>query len=71
MSPELEQLIVALDLKPHPGGGFFRETYRAPGNGSTAIYFALPANEISAYHVLRGRDALPTALGSDRAATRA
>lgn len=45
-----------LDLAPHPEGGFFRETFRdaVPSEGgraaSTAIYFLLPAGEVSAWH---------------------
>jgi predicted cupin superfamily sugar epimerase len=54
----------ALGLKPHPEGGFFRETFRSserfdavrdgmPRDASTAIYFLLPAGEISAWHRVR------------------
>jgi hypothetical protein len=56
--------IRALDLRPHPEGGHYRETYRAAGTTtppgfatsralSTAIYFVLQADEISALHRLR------------------
>jgi predicted cupin superfamily sugar epimerase len=56
--------IRALDLRPHPEGGHFRETYRAAGAvtppgfpgpraHSTAIYFLLQSREISALHRLR------------------
>jgi predicted cupin superfamily sugar epimerase len=53
--PDADELIRLLDLKPHPEGGYFRETFRdAPGpNGraaSTLIYFLLPAGQISAWH---------------------
>lgn len=49
------QVIAALDLKPHPEGGHFRETFRdpaAPGGRSvgTAIYFLLDIGEVSAWH---------------------
>src|SRR5690242_3585599 len=54
MSRDLEQLIAALNLEPHPEGGYYRETYRAPG--STAIYFLLPAGEFSTFHLLRTSD---------------
>ena len=52
-------------LKPHPEGGYYKETYRAPGyiskevlptgfggarNFSTAIYFLLLQNNFSAFH---------------------
>ena len=53
MSGEADRLITALDLKPHPEGGHFRETFRDAGPGrahSTAIYFLLKAGEISRWH---------------------
>jgi uncharacterized protein len=52
-------VIRLLDLKPHPEGGHFRETFRdapqphAPKNGraaSTAIYFLLARGERSHWH---------------------
>ena len=49
-------VIRLLDLKPHPEGGHFRETFRdtrAVGGGraaSTAIYYLLGAGETSAWH---------------------
>ena len=56
-----------LQLQPHPEGGHFRETYRAPlilprsalsGYGgdraaSTAIYFLLAGDQFSAFHRIR------------------
>jgi predicted cupin superfamily sugar epimerase len=56
-----------LNLQPHPEGGYFRETYRAPltlphsalpGHGggraaSTAIYFLLESDQFSAFHRIR------------------
>lgn len=53
----------ALGLRPHPEGGWFRETWAAPvsfhppGYGgerasATAIYFLLPAGEASRWHAL-------------------
>jgi len=44
-----------LDLRPHPEGGFYRETFRdahAPGGraASTAIYFLLPGGAPSRWH---------------------
>ena len=50
------EVIRLLDLKPHPEGGHFRETFRdesASGNGraaSTAIYFLLARGERSHWH---------------------
>jgi hypothetical protein len=56
-SPALsaQDVIAMLDLKPHPEGGHFRETFRdASDDGnraaSTAIYFLLAAGEISRWH---------------------
>jgi len=47
-----DRLIALLDLKPHPEGGYFRETFRdGAGRGhSTAIYFLLKAGEVSRWH---------------------
>jgi len=51
---EADRLIEMLDLKPHPEGGYFRETFRdASGEGrahSTAIYFLLKGGEVSRWH---------------------
>jgi uncharacterized protein len=59
---EADRLIELLDLKPHPEGGHFRETFRdgrplPPGRDknegrahSTAIYFLLKAGEASRWH---------------------
>jgi predicted cupin superfamily sugar epimerase len=49
-------IIARLELKPHPEGGHFRETFRDPrvdANGrfvSTAIYFLLARGERSHWH---------------------
>jgi uncharacterized protein len=54
VSSEADRLIEMLDLKPHPEGGHFRETFRdASGEGrahSTAIYFLLRGGEVSRWH---------------------
>jgi predicted cupin superfamily sugar epimerase len=53
MSREADRLIQLLDLKPHPEGGYFRETFRDQGEGrahSTAIYFLLKKGEASRWH---------------------
>src|SRR3981189_3524439 len=49
------EIIRLLDLKPHPEGGHFRETFRDPGtidgrSASTAIYFLLARGERSHWH---------------------
>ncbi len=50
-----KEIIRRLDLKPHPEGGHYRETFRdvAGPDGrsrSTAIYFLLAAGEVSHWH---------------------
>lgn len=50
-----DAVIAALDLAPHPEGGWYRETWRdAPTDGSrgagTAILFLLKAAEVSHWH---------------------
>lgn len=64
---EIEKLISILDLKPHPEGGFFKETYRSRENHkppeslriegdrsiSTAIYFMLRKGNFSAFHRIK------------------
>jgi predicted cupin superfamily sugar epimerase len=51
---EADELVRALDLTPHPEGGFYRETFRdaAPDGRahSTAIYYLLRAGECSRWH---------------------
>jgi len=50
------RIIALLDLKPHPEGGHFRETFRDPRAidgtraASTAIYFLLARGERSRWH---------------------
>lgn len=61
----IEEIISGLDLKPHPEGGYFRETYRSENhidencltsnykgkkNYSTCIYFLLTSDIFSAFH---------------------
>mgnify|MGYP002623264687 FL=1 len=48
-------IIAALDLRPHPEGGHFREIWRdapaAGGRGAgTAIYYLLSAGQVSHWH---------------------
>lgn len=65
---DAEQWIEHLQLKPHPEGGFFRETYRASESitqadlperfggdraFSTAIYFLLRSGDFSALHRIK------------------
>ena len=65
--PGAQYWIDQLKLEPHPEGGFFRQTYRAPlvieqsalpstfrgpRSASTAIYFLLAGEDFSALHRL-------------------
>ena len=61
LTAEVRRLVEQLGLAPHPEGGFYRETFRAPlaleglphgapRSASTAIYFLLPAGTFSAFH---------------------
>jgi predicted cupin superfamily sugar epimerase len=50
---QADRLIALLNLKPHPEGGHYRETFRDEGRerpASTAIYFLLRAGEVSRWH---------------------
>jgi uncharacterized protein len=68
VKPEVERIIRALGLTPHPEGGFFREAYRAAllpdgpqrerRSAATAIYFLIPAGTFSAFHRVAGADEL-------------
>ena len=64
----IDQIIEALDLKPHPEGGYFKETYRSKGqinsdslhsgykgsrNYATCIYFLLTSDSFSAFHRIK------------------
>jgi hypothetical protein len=60
MDTAAARLVAELELSPHPEGGFYRETFRAPllleglprgaRAAHTAIYFLLPAGTFSALH---------------------
>jgi predicted cupin superfamily sugar epimerase len=68
MNTTAEKIVTNLNLKPHPEGGFFRETYRSEGHiddknllkkynsvrsYSTCIYFMLTSDHFSAFHRIR------------------
>ncbi len=68
MQNEIVQIIRHLDLKEHPEGGYYKETYRSAGvisqsnlgvnfdgerNYCTAIYFLLTTNNFSAFHKIK------------------
>jgi predicted cupin superfamily sugar epimerase len=42
-----------LGLARHPEGGYYRETYRAAGSVSTAIFYLLESDDVSRLHRLR------------------
>jgi len=55
MQGSAEEVIDQLQLKPHPEGGFFRETWRHKSKegergAGTAIYYLLKAHERSHWH---------------------
>lgn len=50
-----DDIIAALDLSPHPEGGWYRQTWVADANpgeraAGTAIYYLLGRGEVSALH---------------------
>lgn len=50
-----EAIITALDLSPHPEGGWYRQTWVAENTGrpsGTAILFLLPRGEVSHWHTV-------------------
>ena len=55
-SQSADAVIKKLDLKPHPEGGFYRETFRDPQTNaqgrsvSSLIYFLLGAGDVSDWH---------------------
>lgn len=60
----VNRLIRQFDLRPHPEGGYYRETYRCEErvqrlqsgrerSASTAIYYLLSGNAYSAWHRIR------------------
>lgn len=64
MTADRPLLAAQLDLRPHPEGGWYRETYRSAisltprgyegeRSTATAIYFLLNPGEESAWHVVR------------------
>ena len=56
----IETIIEKLDLKPHPEGGYYKETYRSVDtcldgsrNLQTAIYFLLTSDNVSHFHRIK------------------
>lgn len=54
MDRTAQQMIAALELEPHPEGGWYRQTWAAASGGTrpagTAIYYLLAASEVSHWH---------------------
>ena len=72
ISLKADELIKRLGLKPHPEGGFYRETYRSPGSVkirgskrcfSTAIYYLLVPGAVSKLHRLSSDEVFHFYLG--------
>jgi len=67
--PTVESLVQELCLRPHPEGGYYRETYRAAqvdADGravSTMIYFLLPQGHVSRLHRIDADEAWHLYLG--------
>jgi uncharacterized protein len=70
-----DDVVRLLGLSPHPEGGFYRETFRAPDlpvplpdrgvrAASTAIYFLLRRGDFSALHRVRSDEAWHHYLGA-------
>ena len=68
MNHKINEIVNSLDLKPHPEGGFYKETYRSAGeiqsahlgdaysgnrSYSTCIYFLLTSEHFSAFHRIK------------------
>ncbi|MCB2208971.1 MAG: cupin domain-containing protein [Bacteroidetes bacterium] len=68
MINSIDKIISALELEPHPEGGYFKETYRSLGeikkenlgldykgkrNYSTCIYFLITSDNFSAFHRIK------------------
>jgi predicted cupin superfamily sugar epimerase len=54
-----DEIIARLGLQPHPEGGHYRETFRAPDaprGAGTAIYFLLKGGERSHWHKVHDAD---------------
>lgn len=61
INPDAQNLIARLDLAPHPEGGWYRETWRAPDSdgeraGGTAILFLLEEGQRSHWHRVDGTE---------------
>ncbi|MDF9811660.1 cupin domain-containing protein [Streptomyces sp. SPB162] len=64
MTDDISELVTLLGLEPHVEGGWYRETWKAPGEAvpagypgprafATGIYFLLHPGEVSKWHRVR------------------
>ena len=60
MTKHIQEIINQLEMKPHPEGGFYKETYRSietcideTRNLKTAIYFLLRSEDVSHFHRIK------------------
>lgn len=65
MEDRVRELVETLQLKPHPEGGYYSETFRAhsdvktlngPRSLATTIYFLLTSENISKFHSIAGEE---------------
>ena len=55
---ESEKLINILDMKPHPEGGYFSESFRDQENNVSLIYYLLKKDQRSHWHRLTKNEIL-------------
>lgn len=75
MLPNVERIVSDLQLKVHPEGGYYRETYRSTSiviaadgrrrSALTNIYFLLPSDTFSAWHRIDADETWHFYRGSD------
>jgi predicted cupin superfamily sugar epimerase len=60
MTKRIQEIINLLEMKPHPEGGFYKETYRSEElclnrtrNLKTVIYFLLRSEDVSHFHRIK------------------
>jgi predicted cupin superfamily sugar epimerase len=52
---DAEEIVGRLDLRPHPEGGWYRETWRDPAGSGSSIYYLLAGGRPGAWHRVLGR----------------
>jgi hypothetical protein len=53
-----DKLIEKLNMKPHPEGGYFSESFRDKDNKISLIYYLLKKNQCSHWHRLKNNEIL-------------